>query len=270
MSAVAAYRGAAFAVLKRDFMIFISYRIRLYAQLMGVAVGVVLFYYVSRLVSNSRFPTPDDYFAFVVVGLVTLRALMSAFTTTSSTLRQELVAGTFERMATSPFGPVAGIASMLLFPYCLALFTSFATLAFAVVVFGLDLTWSTAPLALPVGILAAMAFAPFALMIASGTILFKQAAAGTGFLVTVISLVSGLWFPVELLPGWIQWVSDVQPFTPAVDLLRYVLVGTPLQHSAGLEVLKIAVFSVVLIPLSLWCLRGAIQLARRRATLIEY
>ena len=76
------------------------------------------------------------------------------------------------------------------------------------------------------------------MMLAAIVLLVKQTNAGAGLVVTGISLVAGLYFPVSLLPDWIQWASNVQPFTPAVDLLRYLLIGTPLEGSAMADLLK--------------------------------
>ena len=60
-----------------------------------------------------------------------------------------------------------------------------------------------------------------------------------------ITLIAGFYFPVSLLPGWIQWASDVQPFTPAVDLLRHLLIGIDLEGSAWLAVARLAGFAAI-------------------------
>ena len=75
---------------------------------------------------------------------------------------------------------------------------------------------------------------------------------------------------MALLPGWIRWTSEIQPFTPLIDLLRHVLVGTPLEDAASIAVLKVLAFVAVLLPLSIYVLHATIQMTRRRATLIEY
>jgi ABC-2 type transport system permease protein len=271
MSTVRAYGAATLGMAQRDWRLFISYRTRFLTQLLSGFFSIVLFYYVSRMVGGSRlFPTPDDYFAFAVVGLVVMGILVSTLSTLPVTLRQELVAGTLERLVVSPFGAVAAIAAMAWFPFAVALVNGVLALTVAALVFGMPVEWSTAALAAPVGALGALAFAPFALLVAGAVILVKQAGAGAGFVVTGISLVGGFFFPVTLLPSWIRWVSDVQPFTPAVNLLRHLLVGTPLADSPWLLVLKLVGFAAVLLPLALMVLRLTIRAAQRRGTIIEY
>ena len=270
MKSGVALASAAGAIFKRDLLIFTSYRTRLFSTLFSMAVSLVLFYYVSRLVRSKAIGTPDDYFAFVVIGLIIFGVLTSTMSTPVATLRAELQAGTFERMVLSPFGPVRSIASLLLFPLALSLTVGLLSLVFAGVVFGLDLRWSTAPLALPVAALGALSFAPFGLAMAAAVVVFKQTNAGATLVITAMTLLAGVYFPVSLLPDWIQWASDVQPFTPAVDLLRNLLVGTPLSHPAASEVAKLVGFAVITLPLAVLLLRSALRHSRRRGTIIEY
>jgi ABC-2 type transport system permease protein len=118
--------------------------------------------------------------------------------------------------------------------------------------------------------LGALAFAPFGLFMAAALVIFKQTRAGATFVVTMLTVVSGVYFPVLLLPSWIRWLSDVQPFTPAVDLLRNVLVGTPLRESELLNFVKLLAFPAVMLPLSILIMNAAVELARRQGTVIEY
>jgi ABC-2 type transport system permease protein len=101
-------------------------------------------------------------------------------------------------------------------------------------------------------------------------LVFKQAIAGTNWIVALISLIAGLYFPVKLLPDWIEWTSEVQPFTPTVDLLRNVLVGTPLENPAWRSVLIVLAFTVVLMPVSVWLLKKTVGVSRTRGTVLEY
>jgi ABC-2 type transport system permease protein len=262
--------AAATALLRRDWLIFISYRLRFGTQLLSSFFSLTLFYYLSRLVHVAPFSGPDDYYAFAVVGLVILTVLNSTLGTPPARVRQELVAGTFERLYLSPFGPLWSLVSMLLFPFCFALLNGLLMLVFAGLVFGLHVQWDTAALAIPLSVLGALSFMPFGVGMLASVIVVKQASSGTTWVVAGISLVAGLYFPVALLPGWIQWASDVQPFTPATELLRHVLVGTPLTDSTWLELGKLVGFTAVLLPLSFWLVQAALQAGRRRGTLIEY
>jgi ABC-2 type transport system permease protein len=264
------YGLAAMGIVRRDLAVFASYRLRFASQVASTLFSLLLFYYVSRLVSVEMFPSPDDYFAFATVGVVIFGVLTSTLVAAPAVLRQELVAGTFECILVSPFGGVAGVLSMLIFPFAYAMTHGIVTLLLAVVLFGLPLEWPSSVLAVPVAVLGILAFLPFGVLASAAVVVLKQAMGVSSFLVAGIAVVGGLYFPVALLPGWIEWASEVQPFTPAVDLLRHLLVGTPLQATAWVEVAKLGLFAGALVPLSIWVLHVGLRVGRRRATITEY
>lgn len=259
--------GAA-AILQRDLLLFLSYRTAAITRNASVLFQLALMYYVSKLVKLPLFGSSHDYFSFVVMGIVILHVTQATFSL-PAIVRNELVAGTFERLLLSPLGAMIGTFSMLLFPFLDALFSALLTLVLAIIIFGLDLQWSTAPLAIPIAAVATVAFGGIAMLFASAVILFKQAP-GMALALSLMSLVGGYYFPISLLPSWIHWVADVQPFTPTVDLLRHVLVGFPVNGSVWSMVAKIVGFAVVLLPLALWTLTTAIRTGQRRGTIIEY
>jgi ABC-type polysaccharide/polyol phosphate export permease len=67
-----------------------------------------------------------------------------------------------------------------------------------------------------------------------------------------------------------RWMADVQPFTPAVDLMRHVMVGSSLHESVWGELAKMVGFTAVLLPLSIWLLSVALRFSRRWGTILEY
>ncbi len=268
MSTVEAYAGALYGVVARDMRIFISYRTQTFTQLFGLILTMTIFYYVSRLVKVEQFRTGDEYFAFVVAGLLIMLVLQAAAAAPAS-LRQELVAGTFERSLVSPMGPLVGILGLMLFPIAFACFVAFAGFLVSAALFDLQVDWSTAPFAIPASLLSAATFAVLAIFVLAVVVVFKQSP-GVTWLVTLMTLTAGVYFPVALLPDWIAWVSEVQPFTPAVDLIRHLLLGTTVGDPVLTASLKLGGFFAVFAPLSIAVLHGAIQIGRRRGTILEF
>jgi ABC-2 type transport system permease protein len=245
------------AVVLRDWRITLSYRTRFATHLLSLFFSLTLFHFISRLVHAASFTKSGAYFAFAVIGLITLQVLNSTLQVPQGALRGELVAGTFERFVLSPTGGVGGMLAMLVFPFLYALASGIAMLLFAGLAYGVHL-------------LGALSFAPFGVLFLSAVLLSKQSISGATFVVAGISLIAGLYFPVSLLPGWMRWLSEVQPFTPAVDLMRHVMVGTPLHHAALIDLAKVAGLTFVLLPASIWVLGKALRFSRRRGTILEY
>lgn len=270
MTAIAAYATGGMAIVRRDVWLFVSYRTRLLSQLLAIFFSITLFHYISRLVSVGQFRTSHDYFGFAIVGMAIIEVVNASLAGLPPKVRQELVGGTFERMVLSPAGAVAATVGMLIFPLVFALIAGTATLSLAALLYGMPIHYATAPLAVPVAVLASLAFAPFALLVTAAVLAIKQAGSLTGFLVTGLSLIGGFFFPVSLFPGWIRWLSEVQPFTPALDLLRHLLIATPLAEPEWVSILKLAGFAGVLIPVGILALILSLRFIQRRGTVIEY
>lgn len=268
MTVAARYGAAAAAVLRRDAALYFSYRTRFAAEAFTLVFSVTLFYYVSRLVSVGSY-SPERYFEFVLIGLVVLQTITATMALLPVMVRSELVAGTFERVVLSPFGAIGTALSMLVFPFLRALAAGLVMILAGVAAFGLRPEWPEALLALPVSVVAALAFTPFALLFTAAVLAFKQAP-GTGLVLSLISLLAGMYFPVVLLPDWVQWTADVQPFTPAVDLLRHVLTGTGMDGSPWAALGRVAAFAAVTTPPALLTLRAALRLSQRRGTVTEF
>ena len=269
MSGFAGLISGGVAVMRRDARIHFSSRLAVVSHALTALFSLTLFYYVSRLVGVERFPDPDDYFAFVVIGLVILQALTASLATLPLAVRAELSAGTFERVAVSPFGLVGGIVAMAAWPLAWALVNGALTLVLAVVIFGLPLAFPDALLAVPAAGLAVLAFLPFALLVAALVLVSKQAGNLGRLLVVAMSLVGGVYFPPALLPGTIEWLAYVQPFTPALDLLRHLLLGGDAATEPAVAVARLAAFALVMTPVALAAVTAAARWCRRRGTLLE-
>jgi ABC-2 type transport system permease protein len=263
--------SACWGIMRRDAFVFVSYRTQLLTQVLGMLFQLTIFYFISHLlhVHAKSFRTSEDYFAYVVIGLSISQVLILTLGLAPARVRQELVAGTMERLMVSSFGIDSGVISMLFFPVVMGLVMATIMLGLAATIFGLHLV-DTAPLALPIALLGSIAFMPFALGLVALVVAFKQIASGATFITSGIGIVGGLYFPTQLLPAWLRWASQVQPFTPAVDLLRHLLVDTPLQHPATTDLLKLIGFAVVLFPPSILALRRSILFGQRRGTIFEY
>jgi ABC-2 type transport system permease protein len=268
MTVLGLYAQAIAATIKRDAAVYASYRLRFVSQIFGTLFTLTVFFYVSKLVRTNAVGAHSDYYAYVVVGIVTLTVLQSALTL-SALVRGELMAGNFERLVISPLGPVVGSISLVIFPVISAVLFAGFTFIIAAVLFGVPILTSGIVPALFVALLSASTFAAIGLLFISALIAFKSALGAT-WVIAALSIVGGVYFQVKLLPGWLRWTADIQPLTPSVDLLRHLLVGTASAEPVWLDLVKLGGFAVVLTPVAGAILWQAIKLSRLRGTLMEY
>ncbi len=66
----------------------------------------------------------------------------------------------------------------------------------------------------------------------AGALLAKtpEGASYSTILVVLLPFVSSAFAPTDKMPGWLRWFAENQPFTPVIDTMRALLMGTPVGH----------------------------------------
>ncbi|MEU3051699.1 ABC transporter permease [Streptomyces griseus] len=63
-----------------------------------------------------------------------------------------------------------------------------------------------------------------------------EAASNNALPMILLPLLSSAFIPVETMPGWFRPIAEYQPFTPAIETLRGLLLGTEIGHNGWLAV----------------------------------
>ncbi|MEO3978701.1 ABC transporter permease [Streptomyces sp. CAU 1734] len=63
-----------------------------------------------------------------------------------------------------------------------------------------------------------------------------EAASNNALPLIVLPLISSAFVPIDAMPGWFQPIAEYQPFTPAIETLRGLLLGTEIGHNGWLAV----------------------------------
>ncbi|MEE1735300.1 ABC transporter permease, partial [Streptomyces sp. BE147] len=61
-----------------------------------------------------------------------------------------------------------------------------------------------------------------------------EAAGNNALPLIVLPLLSSAFIPVETMPGWFRPIAEYQPFTPAIETFRGLLLGTEIGHNGWL------------------------------------
>jgi ABC-2 type transport system permease protein len=277
-------RMAAFFL--RDLRVELSYRLALVLQLGGLAWMLVLVYFGGRLVGAQPALAPygGDWFRFVVLGYAPLEYLRVALFGFSGRLREAQTLGTLEAMLTTRAGIPTIVFGSVAYPFALAtvraalffaagLLSAPASLptpdAIVVVTYaGLSLLTVEWTVVLTFMALSLLTFGALGLLSASFVMVFKKGDPVSWIFFGTSTLLSGLFFPTSVL-GRAEPVSRLFPLTYAMEGSRLGAQGVPLAELRT-EALVLLGFSVVLVPLSTWCFRAALDRARRDGTLSHY
>ena len=262
--------------LRRDAKIATSYRFRFFFQVSGLISICVTFFFLSLMLRHveggittlSKYG--GSYFGFALIGIAVSSYIDMSLRTFSMSIRTAQMTGTFEAMLTTrtPIGLLVGGSSAYTLAYSMV--RSGLLLTFGAVAFRMSLhleTWPTLVVVFGLTVLSTMALGIFA---AGFIVLYKQGDPLTMAISGLSWLLSGVLYPKEILPTWVQSLAKLLPLTHALEASRLALLrGTQLDQLTE-SVVGLGVFAGLGIPLSLlWC-RWCVGRARIAGSLARY
>lgn len=262
------------AFLRRDLQIQLSYRLATLLQLFGIVFSVSAFYFVARVFGPAASPFlveyGGDYFPFVLVGIAfgAYEAVgMSAF---AEAIRSGQTLGTLEAMLVTPTRLETILASSALWSFLQATAQVLAYLAVGGLVFGAPLGRANTGVALLTLLLSLLAFSGLGIISASIILVTKRGDPVAFLLASLSALLSGVYYPVAVLPTWLQSLAALLPLTHALRALRLALLeGAGLSEVAP-SLAMLALFALVVLPGGIWAFRWALRRARSDGTLTQY
>lgn len=264
----------ALAFIKRDFVIATSYKTEFAIRLFGIAMVVPLCFFVGKGVNvsdagdaASRYG--NSYFSFLLIGLGLLGYLTISLRTFSQSIRESQMMGTLEIVLLSPTSITQLVIYSSLWIYL------FLTLRFAIylllgVLFGMDLGNGNALSALVVLAMSIPAFAALGVASAALIVVIKRGE-GVNYLLSVGSLVlGGVLFPIAVLPEWLQVVANVLPITHSLEAMRLALFDAATIVDLWPQLVVLALFALIVLPLSLGLFLQAVKWNKVAGTLANY
>jgi ABC-2 type transport system permease protein len=259
------------AFVKRDFLSEISYRLSFFMQVGGILFSLLAFYYLTGMIDpESEGLDGIRPFDWLMVGLAFQFYFSTALHAFSAKIRNEQVLGTLEAMLVSPTPTSMVIFSSAAWDFTYGGIRVLIYLFFATWVFGVHL-YATGLGALSIGIvLTLLSSAGLGILSASFILYFKRGNPINFLLGGMTTLFGSVFFPVEQLPSIVRPVSDLLPVTWSLRIIRgSLLQGKGFEELRG-ELFALAVLTVILLPMGLFCSRFAIRRAKREGTLVQY
>lgn len=262
------------AFVRRDFLVAWSYRMSFLSDLVNLAGQIVVFYFVGRLVDSSRLPTFNGssvtYLEFAAVGIALGVFIQFGLDRVSAAMRGEQLMGTLESVLMTPTAPgtiqLGSVAFDLVYiPLRTAVFLGGITLAF-----GLDFSAGGIVPAL----LLLIAFIPFVwglgVVTAALLLTFRRGSGFIGLGAVILGLLSGVYFPLGLLPGWLSGIAEDNPVALAIQGMRDALLGGAGLSDVAPTLGLLLPFSALSLAIGLGAFRLAVRRECRRGTLGLY
>jgi ABC-2 type transport system permease protein len=263
------------AFFMRDLLWDLSYPLSFCWRGSSILFNLVTFYFLGYLVAGSTAGYLSaygggNYFPFVLLGLALAAFQGVALTSISSAVQYGMYTGTLEAMLVTPTSLSTIIFSSVLYQFASSLLSILLYLVFATVLFGFTLAKANLLSAVVILALTLLAHLPLGIVSASFLLVFKRGDPITSLVGSFSALLGGVYFPLAVLPGWLQTVSFFLPFTHALEGLRQAVLNGRSLGELTTQVAILGIFAVVLLPLSLTVFAYAIHQAKRLGTLSQF
>jgi ABC-2 type transport system permease protein len=170
----------------------------------------------------------------------------------TETVAWERWEGTIEYTFMAPLSRSMHLAGQGLFAILYGLVR--AVLLFVVVALFFDLTLPNADFAaaLLVIVVASISFIGIGMMTSVMPLISPEKGMQLGFIAQgMLLVVSGVYYPVDVLPEWMQWLSKISPATYALDGVRDAILNGDGVSEMWDEIWPLLIIGVVSIPLGL-------------------
>ncbi len=259
-----------FSIARRDLLTALRYRTGFMLHGAGMLIEIVALYYLARAVGPQFHPDGIAYFPFLLIGASYATFLATGISAFVHAVREAQVSGTMEVLMTTATPPHHIVVLTVLSTYGAYLVSTLVFVGAGMILFHVPLghpNLAGALLVLVLSILTAFSLGIFA---ASFQVITQKGVAVLWLLNAATAFLTGTMFPVSVLPGMLQKLSVLIPVTHSLNGLRLALFrGAGFRELAG-PVLALAVFSAVLLPLSIVSFSWAVRKAKLEGSVAFY
>jgi ABC-2 type transport system permease protein len=204
----------------------------------------------------------------LLIGAVIWSYLGIIFEILTETVAWERWEGTIEYTFMAPLRRAVHLGGMALFAVLYGLLRTALLFAVVALFFGLHFHDANFATALVLLAIASVSFAGVGMVTAVLPLISPEKGAQFGFIAQgLLLVVSGVYYPVSVLPQWMQWIATISPATYALRGIRAaILDGSSLSAQWG-NVWPLLVLGVVAIPLGLAVFRAGERYAKQHGKL---
>ena len=205
---------------------------------------------------------------YLVVGTLVWRYLSIIFYWITDVIGMERWEGTIEYTLMAPIRRVTHMAGQTIFAVLYSLVFTGIIMAVTVVLFKIDLSSANMWGAVLMLLAGSFSFIGFSIMGSILPLLFPERGSQmTHVIIALLLLVSGVYYPVEVLPEFLQKLSKLSPATYVLDGTRLALLKGSAIRELWPFIWPTLIMGLIAIPAGLWVFNQAELYAKRTGKL---
>jgi ABC-2 type transport system permease protein len=206
----------------------------------------------------------------VLIGIAFLGYFSTGLSSFSNSLRYAQTTGTLEAMLTTPTSLSVIILSSSLWDYSVTTLRVVVYLLVGILFLKVDFSGGNYLAAAVVIALTVLSASSLGIIAASFVMVLKRGDPINWGVSTLTAFFGGVYYPVQLLPPSLVWISYLLPITYSLDAMRKALLENATWGELLPDLLALVAFAAVLIPLSLLAFRYSVHRAKVEGSLTQY
>jgi len=204
----------------------------------------------------------------LLIGAVVWAYLGIIFEILTETVAWERWEGTIEYTFMAPLSRPIHLFGMGLFAIAYGIVRAVLLFGVVALFFSLELSNANFAAALIVLVVASISFIGIGMMTAVLPLISPEKGTQLGFVAQgVLLVVSGVYYPVSVLPGWMQALAKISPATYALDGIRDAIINGAGISAMWPNIWPLLIIGAVSVPLGLEVFRRGEQYAKRHGKL---
>ncbi len=201
---------------------------------------------------------------YLLIGALVWRFLAGLFDNVSEMIQWERWEGTIEYTLMAPVHRFIQMMGQTLFAIVyMTLFTGVIAVAMAMF-FNLDFSQANLVGAVLVMLSGSLSFVALGIVASVLPLLYPERGVQmTHVFQAFLLLVSGVYYPIDVLPEWLQAPARISPATYVLEGMRTAILDGTSTAELGVYILPLALMGVVMMPLGIWMFRRGEMYAKR-------
>jgi ABC-2 type transport system permease protein len=214
-------------------------------------------------------PVDTHFFVlYLLIGTTMWSYLSAVFDIVAETIAWERWEGTIEYTLMAPVPRSLHLLGTCSYAVTYAIVRAALIFGVVALLFGVDLGRANVWTALAVVCVGSISVIGLAIVAAVLPLLFTERGAQMTFVIhSSLLLISGVYAPVDVLPGWLQVLSPLSPMTYVLSAVRAGLLDGASPGAVASDLLILALMGFLLVPAGLMVFRSAERYARRTGRL---
>ena len=249
----------ALAFIVRDFKIYWTYKFWVVFDVIDIAILVATYYFVAQIITPAQLVSEGyssgDYFTFAMLGIAFSQYVQNSVHGLTEGVRDEQWTGTIETILSSATNYRTYLLGASLFRFLYGTIILVGALGLGILIGGrVILTPSSLITGVVFAVLLVVGHLAIGAMSAGIVVMIKRGDPIAWGFTWLTQLVSGVFYPLGLLPWYLKWLGFALPLTYSLDGIRRTFMnGETFFDSAVLQTDLVALlaFIVIMVPLGL-------------------